>query len=67
PLHGRLFAQWMHYAFPHECPYPQIAEDASVLQDKKTVVSKAERIQLAEVVEEEATLLTWNETEEASE
>ena len=31
PLHGRLFAQWMHYAFPHECPYPQIAEDASVL------------------------------------
>jgi len=21
-LHGRLFAQWMHYAFPHECPYP---------------------------------------------
>merc|ERR1719265_2263877 len=22
PLHGRLFRQWMHYAFPHECPYP---------------------------------------------
>jgi hypothetical protein len=22
PLHGRLFAQWMHYAFPRECPYP---------------------------------------------
>jgi hypothetical protein len=22
PLHGRLFAQWLHYAFPHECPYP---------------------------------------------
>merc|ERR1719161_15734 len=21
-LHGRLFAQWLHYAFPHECPYP---------------------------------------------
>merc|ERR1719428_38172 len=20
-LHGRLFAQWMHYAFPYECPY----------------------------------------------
>ena len=31
PLHGRLFAQWMHYAYPHECPYPQIAEDAAVL------------------------------------
>merc|ERR1719335_2175463 len=22
PLHGRLFAQWLHFAFPHECPYP---------------------------------------------
>jgi len=22
PLHGRLFAQWLHYAFPHECPLP---------------------------------------------
>lgn len=22
PLHGRLFAQWMHYVFPQECPYP---------------------------------------------
>lgn len=22
PLHGRLFAQWLHYVFPHECPYP---------------------------------------------
>jgi len=21
-LHGRLFAQWMHHAFPHECPFP---------------------------------------------
>jgi len=21
PLHGRLFKQWMHYAFPQECPY----------------------------------------------
>merc|ERR1719456_1974787 len=25
PLHGRLFAQWMHYAFPHECPYPYVS------------------------------------------
>jgi len=22
PLHGRLFAQWMHHAYPRECPYP---------------------------------------------
>lgn len=22
PLHGRLFAQWLHYVFPHECSFP---------------------------------------------
>mmetsp|Transcript_72093 Transcript_72093/g.125084 ORF Transcript_72093/g.125084 Transcript_72093/m.125084 type:complete len:556 (-) Transcript_72093:51-1718(-) len=22
PMHGRLFAQWMHHAYPRECPYP---------------------------------------------
>jgi hypothetical protein len=22
PIHGRLFAQWLHYVFPHDCPYP---------------------------------------------
>jgi len=25
PLHGRLFAQWLHYAFPRECPYPHMS------------------------------------------
>jgi len=27
PLHGRLFAQWMHLAFPQECPFPHISAD----------------------------------------
>jgi hypothetical protein len=27
PLHGRLFAQWMHHAFPRECPYPHVSGD----------------------------------------
>jgi hypothetical protein len=22
PLHGRMFAQWLHYVFPRECPFP---------------------------------------------
>merc|ERR1719156_31279 len=25
PLHGRLFAQWMHYVFPRDCPFPHVA------------------------------------------
>jgi len=24
-LHGRLFGQWMHNAFPRECPFPHVA------------------------------------------
>jgi len=26
PLHGRLFAQWLHFAFPYECPYPHVTK-----------------------------------------
>merc|ERR1719436_1348988 len=25
PLHGRLFAQFMHHAFPRECPFPHLS------------------------------------------
>merc|ERR1719238_1514234 len=25
PLHGRLFTQWLHYAYPRECNFPHIA------------------------------------------
>lgn len=25
PIFGRLFSQWMHHAFPRECPYPHEA------------------------------------------
>lgn len=27
PLHGRLFSQWLHLAFPNECAYPHIPVD----------------------------------------
>lgn len=29
PLHGRLFAQWLHYAFPRECPFPHMTGTAA--------------------------------------
>jgi len=31
PLHGRLFAQWLHYAFPLECQYPLAPESDDVM------------------------------------
>jgi len=29
PLHGRLFAQWLHHAYPRECPYPHVSGTTS--------------------------------------
>jgi len=29
PLHGRLFAQWMHHAFPRECEFPHVSGTTS--------------------------------------
>jgi len=29
PLHGRLFALWMHHAYPRECPHPHKSGTAS--------------------------------------
>merc|ERR1719272_1524096 len=25
PLHGRLFMQWLHHAYPRECPFPHVS------------------------------------------
>ena len=73
PLHGRLFAQWMHHAFPNECAYPHIAEDKAVLvpdhwQNGKATVSKIERAELAEahtpvLIVENNQNLSWSEEE----
>merc|ERR1719189_1583180 len=31
PLHGRLFAQWLHFAFPRDCAFPHKAGDTATL------------------------------------
>lgn len=33
PLHGRLFSQWMHHAFPRECSFPQVADHDAMLPE----------------------------------
>ena len=52
PLHGRLFAEWLHYAFPHECPYPKVFQEAKALTpqfwaQKKMSVDAEERLEIA--------------------
>jgi hypothetical protein len=29
PLHARLFSQWMHHAYPRECPFPHVSGTTS--------------------------------------
>jgi len=41
PLHGRLFAQWLHWAFPHECPFPHVSADGSELSAHHWLGGKA--------------------------
>lgn len=60
PLHGRLFSEWLHFAFPNECPYPHMVEEAKALTpshwfDKKMSVEPGQRIHLASAAEEETT------------
>merc|ERR1719162_746964 len=38
PLHGRLFAQWMHHAYPLECPFPHTAGTVSPLTPDEWMV-----------------------------
>jgi len=33
PLHGRLFAQWMHFVYPRDCPYPHVAGTTKIMLD----------------------------------
>merc|ERR1719343_668411 len=75
PLHGRLFAQWLHHAFPNECPYPLVSGSAAALapshwQDGSRTTASAEerRRHVEEAPEaaeafEEARELPWNDEE----
>jgi hypothetical protein len=50
PLHGRLFAQWLHFVFPRECPYPSLVGSSTALTpsawlDERKTASTEERRQ----------------------
>mmetsp|Transcript_13335 Transcript_13335/g.25151 ORF Transcript_13335/g.25151 Transcript_13335/m.25151 type:complete len:581 (-) Transcript_13335:83-1825(-) len=35
PIYGRLFAEWLHHAFPNECQYPHMAAGAAELAPQR--------------------------------
>merc|ERR1719375_1747174 len=78
PLHGRLFAQWMHHAFPNECPHPHISgttapqtTEAYMKSGGKVKVTAEERAKYiaahtsrTESRENDMERLLWSEEEE---
>merc|ERR1719287_470888 len=77
PLHSRLFAQWLHYVFPLECPFPHKAGATSSAtpsefgtdyiaskQDMKKHASNATALDVAVTKEELQWLSQWSADEE---
>jgi hypothetical protein len=79
PLHSRSLAQWLHVAFPHECPYPHMAASvtlttsemrANQASSKLDADERAKYIESVEPVQEEAVhaeedlLAKWSHEEE---
>jgi len=67
PLHGRLFAQWMHHAFPRECPYPHVAgttnpQTADEYMAETGATSSASEEEMKRVVEDARSQLEAQET-----
>eukprot|EP00929_Paragymnodinium_shiwhaense_P049618 TRINITY_DN2501_c0_g1_i1.p1 TRINITY_DN2501_c0_g1~~TRINITY_DN2501_c0_g1_i1.p1 ORF type:complete len:620 (-),score=152.18 TRINITY_DN2501_c0_g1_i1:107-1813(-) len=42
PLHGRLFAQWMHHAYPRECAYPHLSGTTAPLTQERWIEEHGE-------------------------
>jgi hypothetical protein len=49
PIHGRLFWQWMHQAFPHKCTHPTVAKSRHSLSYSGDV-SDAEKSKFIDIV-----------------
>eukprot|EP00927_Polykrikos_kofoidii_P009468 TRINITY_DN1394_c0_g1_i1.p1 TRINITY_DN1394_c0_g1~~TRINITY_DN1394_c0_g1_i1.p1 ORF type:complete len:589 (-),score=99.49 TRINITY_DN1394_c0_g1_i1:260-1816(-) len=68
PLHGRLFSQWMHHAFPRECPFPHesgttrpVSQDAWVGEKNQPIMASRDEIQ--QLIEETSSFSSTDEIE----
>jgi len=69
PLHGRLFGQWMHVAFPNECPYPHVSGStaprvAEEWMEDSAGEAEATEEEMAQYIEAEAGAPRHREAEE---
>lgn len=75
PLQGRLFAQWMHHAYPRECPFPHEAGTVSAMSPAEWITHHGlndttehahvmTRYHQAPVQDDVQVILPWTATEE---
>merc|ERR1719162_670046 len=74
PLYGRLFSQWMHHAYPRECPFPHVSGTTSPMSPEQWMVdgrsdeaSKEEVEKYLALVPEQGSVaeeLPWSAVEE---
>jgi len=74
PLHGRLFAQWMHFAYPRECTFPHVAGTTNPIApdffslnqmvDDKTVHKFIDAGKNQTLVTDSGTCMHWRHEEE---
>merc|ERR1740121_2585636 len=57
PLHGRLFMQWLHHAYPRECPFPLLTGTS------KPVTAQQWMIQTGEKPTADAETMRWHISE----
>jgi len=59
PLHGRLFAQWMHHAYPRECPFPHSSSTVKEYEPQASLLQpgRAARDEMVKQIEK-----PWNTT-----
>jgi len=49
PMHGRLFSQWLHHAYPRECPFPHVAGTTSPMSpDEWMAIYGVENLEASE-------------------
>merc|ERR1719150_1779395 len=74
-LHSRLFAQWMHHAYPQECPFPHSVRGQSTLTPEEWSAQTGlehslDRAELAQHAERESDedraseIVPWSDQEE---
>jgi hypothetical protein len=68
PLHGRLFSQWMHHAFPRECSFPHESGTTRPLSQEAWVGEKnqpimASRGEIQQLIEETSSFSSTDELE----